>query len=405
MNRIVMDQKLNKIQSFNYPPRMIRVTVDEVVGLKNAFGDPEGYDFGPEGLGDLTETNSAEGIFSCWIKDCEIVSLDQALNSSKKFTYVITCYCLSTEYEKFPLSNLDDRLIDAINSGQCRLMFNDSIEGSSWFPEEVRSFVLYLRSNGINPEMVMVVGQNYNYDYEDFPFQYVSWQFNESFYRLKSIEWVDYNDDAKKFLCLNRWPKAERFYFLSQMNKHKILDQFNWSFLKKIESADDFESWRKPWECFEWTESEDEFCKLLPHTYDVKDGGGLYWEFPDHKKDSLLYIVTESEFGFKTKLRDVSEKTWRPISIQMPFITIGQRHALSRLRDIGYKTFHTIWDESYDMIEDPKKRMTAIIDLVLELNGRKDFREMIDSCRDIVDHNYKMLQMRRPENKMISALL
>ena len=387
-----MDQKLNKIQSFNYPPRMIRVTVDEVVGLKNAYGDS-------------VKTNSAEGIFSCWIKDCEIVSLDQALNSSKKFTYVITCYCLSGEFEKFPLSNLDDRLIDAINSGQCRLMFNDSIEGSSWFPEEVKSFVLYLRSNGINPEMVMVVGQNYNYDYEDFPFQYVSWQFNESFYRLKSIEWVDYNDDAKKFLCLNRWPKAERFYFLSQMNKHKILDQFNWSFLKKIESADDFESWRKPWECFEWTESEDEFSKLLPHTYDVKGGGGLYWEFPDHKKDSLLYIVTESEFGFKTELRDVSEKTWRPISIQMPFIIIAQRHALSRLRDIGYKTFHTIWDESYDMIEDPKERMTAIIDLVLELNSRKDFREMIDSCRDIVDHNYKMMQMRRPENKMISALL
>ena len=75
------------------------------------------------------------------------------------------------------------------------------------------------------------------------------------------------------------------------------------------------------------------------------------------------------------------------------------------LRDIGSKTVHTIWDESYDMIEDPKERMTAIIDLVLELNSRKDFREMIDSCRDIVDHNYKMLQMRRPENKMISALL
>ena len=144
---------------------------------------------------------------------------------------------------------------------------------------------------------------------------------------------------------------------------------------------------------------------------DVKSGAGLYWEFPEHKKDSLLYIVTESEFGGhgpgtgQIELRDVSEKTWRPISIQMPFIIIGQRHSLSRLRDIGYKTFHTIWDESYDMIEDPKERMTAIIDLVLELNSRKDFREMIDSCRDIVDHNYKMMQMRRPENKMISALL
>tara|TARA_Y100001938_G_scaffold56680_1_gene79073 strand:+ start:3957 stop:5162 length:1206 start_codon:yes stop_codon:yes gene_type:complete len=401
MNRIVMDQKLNKIQSFNYPPRMIRVTVDEVVGMKNAYGDSVNN----------KKVNSSEAIFSYWIKDCEIVSLEQALNSSKKFTYVITCYCLSMEYEKFPLSNLDDRLIDAINSGQCRLMFNDSIEGSSWYRDEVKSFVLYLRSNGIDPQMVMVVGQNYNYDYENFPFQYVSWQFNESFYRLKSIEWVDYNDDAKKFLCLNRWPKAERFYFLSQMNKHKILDQFNWSFLKKIESTDDFENWRKAWEYFEWTDSEDEFSKLVPHTYDVKSGAGLYWEFPEHKKDSLLYIVTESEFGGhgpgtgQIELRDVSEKTWRPISIQMPFIIIGQRHSLSRLRDIGYKTFHTIWDESYDMIEDPKERMTAIIDLVLELNSRKDFREMIDSCRDIVDHNYKMMQMRRPENKMISALL
>ena len=39
MNRIVMDQKLNKIQSFNY--RMIRVTVDEVVGLKTHSGDPK----------------------------------------------------------------------------------------------------------------------------------------------------------------------------------------------------------------------------------------------------------------------------------------------------------------------------------------------------------------------------
>ena len=34
-------------------PRLLGIAVDEVVGLKNAFGDPEGF-------GDLTETNSSE---------------------------------------------------------------------------------------------------------------------------------------------------------------------------------------------------------------------------------------------------------------------------------------------------------------------------------------------------------
>ena len=88
----------------------------------------------------------------------------------------------------------------------------------------------------------------------------------------------------------------------------------------------------------------------------------------------------------------------------MPFILLHQPFALRRLRDIGYKTFHTIWDESYDIIEDPKERMDAIVSLVLELNSRKDFRDMIDSCRDIVEHNFNMLKMRRPEENWISML-
>ena len=88
----------------------------------------------------------------------------------------------------------------------------------------------------------------------------------------------------------------------------------------------------------------------------------------------------------------------------MPFILLHQPFALRRLRDIGYKTFHTIWDESYDTIVDSEKRMDVIVNLVLELNSRENFREMIDSCRDIVEHNFAMLQMRRPEENWISMI-
>ena len=90
--------------------------------------------------------------------------------------------------------------------------------------------------------------------------------------------------------------------------------------------------------------------------------------------------------------------------MQMPFILVHQPYALRRLRDLGYKTFHRFWNEDYDDIVDDKKRMSTIVDLVVSLNNRKDFVELIKSCREIVEHNFQMLKIRRPESDMIRAL-
>ena len=58
---------------------------------------------------------------------------------------------------------------------------------------------------------------------------------------------------------------------------------------------------------------------------------------------------------------------------------------------------------SYDNITNSNKRMDAIVDLVLELNSRTDFRDMIDSCREIVEHNFNTLKTRRPEENMLNV--
>ena len=205
-----------------------------------------------------------------------------------------------------------------------------------------------------------------------------------------------------------------------QMYKHDILDQFNWSFHGNIENKESFDSspqkflrglpaggyWAQ-WDIWNWTDDMTKFAEDTPHMYDI-DGDRaadwhliLFWDFPEHKKESLLYIVTETSFT-NDPIRDVSEKTWRPIALQMPFILIHQPFALRRLRDLGYKTFP--WDESYDEITDPDKRMAAIIDLVVSLNSRNDFVELIESCEDIVNHNFDLLKTRRPETDMIRAL-
>ena len=326
---------------------MIRVVFDKIIGPENVFGA-------------IGNDHNKEGNLKYWLKDYKVVDF----NSSQGFTYIINCPCLSREYEKYDFSILED--ID------CRIIINDAMEGSSWLPQEVTNFTLYLKVCGIDPKRVTVITQNYNYVDADFPFKIVIWNLMESFARVRAKEWMDYNDDAKKFLCLNRWPHPHKIDFMRKMKKHKILDQFNYSMPDK--------------------------------SYDkVNMNGGLYWDFPEHKRESLLYIVTETFFT-NDEIRDVSKKTWRPIALQMPFILIHQPHALKRLRDIGYKTFHTIWDEGYDTIINSEERMAAIVNLVLELNSRKDFRDMIDSCREIVEHNFNTLKKRRPEQEMIKAV-
>ena len=72
---------------------------------------------------------------------------------------------------------------------------------------------------------------------------------------------------------------------------------------------------------------------------------------------------------------------------------IGPCGNLQYLRDSGFKTFHTIIDESYDNIEDPNKRLEAIMQLVLELNkkSQQELNNMVYSVKDLLIHNCSLI--------------
>jgi len=50
-----------------------------------------------------------------------------------------------------------------------------------------------------------------------------------------------------------------------------------------------------------------------------------------------------------------TEKTFRPIMAARPIIVYGPRNFLARLRDLGFETYHTCWDETYDELEGPDR--------------------------------------------------
>jgi hypothetical protein len=50
-----------------------------------------------------------------------------------------------------------------------------------------------------------------------------------------------------------------------------------------------------------------------------------------------------------------TEKTIRPLMAAKPILVYGPRYFLARLRELGFRTYNEIWDESYDLYQGPER--------------------------------------------------
>jgi predicted XRE-type DNA-binding protein len=80
------------------------------------------------------------------------------------------------------------------------------------------------------------------------------------------------------------------------------------------------------------------------------------------------YEATDIEVVLETLFDDgrlhLTEKSLRPIACGQPFILAGTSGSLEYLRSYGFKTFGNVWDESYDLVEDPDERLMQIAELM-----------------------------------------
>ena len=107
----------------------------------------------------------------------------------------------------------------------------------------------------------------------------------------------------------------------------------------------------------------------------------------DQSAESLLYLVTETVATGRR--HHLTEKTFKPIAMGMPFIIVGTQGSLKYLRSYGFKTFSDLWDESYDDEPDDSKRIEKIAKVLELLDGLGEYRQDIfDSAQEIVEHNW-----------------
>ena len=93
----------------------------------------------------------------------------------------------------------------------------------------------------------------------------------------------------------------------------------------------------------------------------------------------------------------VTEKTARPLVTGKPFLLFGTKNFLRRLKDLGFRTFHSLWDENYDQLEGFDRWM-AMRDVIAELCrlDRVSWRDLMLSAHAIALENYKHYHSTAP---------
>jgi hypothetical protein len=108
----------------------------------------------------------------------------------------------------------------------------------------------------------------------------------------------------------------------------------------------------------------------------------------DESAESLLYLVTET---VATQRRHhITEKTFKPIAMGMPFVIVGTQGSLKYLRSYGFQTFGDFWDESYDDETDDDLRIEKIARVLKDLDSMstEQKQQLFDSASGVIKHNW-----------------
>jgi len=108
----------------------------------------------------------------------------------------------------------------------------------------------------------------------------------------------------------------------------------------------------------------------------------------DEAADSLIYVPTETVyFGRRTHL---TEKTFKAIALEMPFVLMATAGSLAYLREYGFQTFAGIFDESYDTETNDIVRIEKVVALLKQLDNLSatERQQIHQACLPIVEHNF-----------------
>lgn len=326
---------------------------------------------------------------------------------------------LETAKNDIPVS-----VVDKIKTGEIHLLLNNSHEAFHDVVEYVYKF--FVKELAIPPKHILLLSESATIDqivrkvassYDKDPIN-VSWvrmfEQNISSYtdgRSKVLETLQLKEYTKKFLNLNRRWRLHRPVFVGLLKALDLIDQGHVS-LAKVEGS----NWNKVWSSIETSEikNSEMYDLLTKNKQRIEDMGDLYLDtkklginqvdvnnkLDKYYLDTYFSIVSETNY-YKNQGEEIflSEKVFKPVLKNHPFIVVSRPGTLEKFRSLGYKSFHPYIKEEYDSEPDDQKRMMMILKeaerLCLISSDRDAFGYFLNGVSKIVEYNRNLLAYKR----------
>lgn len=105
--------------------------------------------------------------------------------------------------------------------------------------------------------------------------------------------------------------------------------------------------------------------------------------------DTYFSLVTETVFNYPYSFR--TEKIAKPLAIGHPWICASGRGFYRDVRNLGFRTFSHVIDESFDRIDNDQERMDRIVSIVKDL-CRQDLSGFLAECEEVCKYNQQHLR-------------
>jgi hypothetical protein len=242
---------------------------------------------------------------------------------------------------------------------------NDRIHGNTEFDLELRRRCDLLHSQGFVFIKATPWESIHNIQhsplYPGIEIDHIKWSGGVSwfwFYMRQKHMAKSFNFDHSKkkfdFLYLNKFPREHRRTMFRRV-EHLLADSLysNWEQNIKLPTA-----YELPWA----------------------------QDYPKYGRDQDIFErpYNDTKYSLVAETNDtndeifMTEKIWKPIIAQQPFVVHGNYLYLQRLREMGFKTFASHFDESYD----------------LELDKNKRIDKIVDTCRDLLTMNWQDIYLQ-----------
>lgn len=175
---------------------------------------------------------------------------------------------------------------------------------------------------------------------------------NTSHYRLLNPNWFWYRESLLgEYFGYNQYQPSKSYDKLAFMPINRIAPVRDYIVSTLAPYLDDFiYSYR---------------TQSLPNDLNKTDNNWQRYFNPDWYNQTYFSLVIETSL---TGTGFITEKSFKPIAYQHPFMIYGQPGTLASLKQLGFETYENLFDQSYDSENDYNKRLNIIIDNIRSFN-------------------------------------